>query len=84
MIQTFEKFKMSYDTINQEYFHKLFLKQGYYNYIFITSNGTEISHRTLEGAHFETENEYIIKAYYRDPIDLYDRILSYKVFNSRN
>ena len=79
-----EKFKMSYDTINQEYFHKLFLKQGYYNYLFVTSNGTKISHRTLEGAHFETENEYIIKAYYRDPIDLYDRILSYRVFNSRN
>ena len=78
------KFKMSYDSINKEYFHKLLLKQGYYNYLFVTSNGTKTSNRTIEGAHFETENEYIIKAYYRDPIDLYDRILCYRVFNSRN
>ncbi len=80
-----EKFRMSYDTIKKEYYHKLFLKQGYYNYLYVTSNEKgHISNRTIEGAHFETENEYIIKAYYRDPIDLFDRILSYKVFNSRD
>jgi hypothetical protein len=80
-----EKFKMTYDSSLKEYSHKVFLKQGYYNYLYVTTNEKgNISHRTIEGAHFETENEFIIKAYYRDPIDLYDRILSYKVFNSRN
>ena len=80
-----EKFKMKYDSTLKEYSHKVFLKQGYYNYMYVTVNENgKYSNRTIEGAHFETENEYILKAYYRDPIDLYDRILSYKVFSSRN
>ena len=80
-----EKFKMKYDSNLREYSHRIFLKQGYYNYLYVSENEKgRPSNRPIEGAHFETENEFIIKAYYRDPIDLYDRILSYKVFNSRN
>ena len=44
-----------------------------------TKNNDEISTRKIEGAHFESNNEYVLKMYYRDPLNLCDRILSYKV-----
>tara|TARA_B100001287_G_scaffold31604_1_gene22595 strand:+ start:6175 stop:7536 length:1362 start_codon:yes stop_codon:yes gene_type:complete len=75
-----ESFKMKYDTISKSYKNSIILKQGYYNYLYVTKDHEKISTRQLEGAHFETNNEYIIKVYYRDPLELYDRLLGYQVF----
>ena len=75
-------FLMTYDTINNYYQNKSLLKQGYYNYIYVVKNRDGISTRKIEGAHFESNNEYILKMYYKDPLNLCDRILSYKVANS--
>jgi hypothetical protein len=72
-------FLMTYDTINNNYKNQCLLKQGYYNYIYVLKNSDGVSTRKIEGAHFESNNEYILKMYYRDPLNLCDRILSYKV-----
>jgi len=77
---TDEKYKMQYDSIKQTYFKNILLKQGHYNYLYVTKDQNGISTRTLEGAHYDANNEYIIKLYYRDPIGLYDRLLAYQVF----
>lgn len=75
-----EKHQMKYDSISKSYKCEQLLKQGYYNYIYVTKKGDFINTRQLEGAHFDANNEYVIKVYYLDPVNLYDRLLSYQVF----
>jgi hypothetical protein len=75
-----EKFLMKYDSISKSYKKSMLLKQGYYNYLYVTADVGQVSTRKLEGAHFDANNEYIVKVYYRDPLELYDRLLGYQVF----
>ena len=75
-------FLMTYDSINNYYQNKSLFKQGYYNYIYVVKTSNGISTRKIEGAHFESNNEYILKMYYKDPLNLFDRILSYRVVKS--
>jgi hypothetical protein len=75
-----DSYIMEYDSLSKSYKKELFLKQGYYNYLYLTKSPNKTSTRTIEGAHYDTNNEYIIKVYYRDPLELYDRLLSYQVF----
>ena len=77
-----DDFLMIYDSINNCYQNKSLLKQGFYNYIYVVKNRNGISTRKIEGAHYESNNEYILKMYYNDPLNLCDRILSYKVVKS--
>ena len=73
-----DSFLMKYDSTSKTYSNQLLLKQGYYNYIYVTKNSEFISTRKIEGAHFQTNNEYVIKVYYRDPLEMFDRIMCYK------
>ena len=77
-----DRFLMKYDSLSKSYFNKSILKQGYYNYIYVVKNSEKISTRKIEGAHFETTNEYVVKIYYEDPLNLYDRILCYNLVKS--
>ena len=76
-----DEFLMKYDSTAQKYYNKVNLKQGYYNYIFVNKTGEKIDARKIEGSHFDANNEYIIKVYYRDPLGLYDRLLHYQVYD---
>ena len=76
-----DEFLMKYDSVAQKYYNKVNLKQGYYNYIYINKAGDKIDARKMEGSHFDANNEYIIKVYYRDPLGLYDRLLHYQVYD---
>ena len=76
-----DEFLMKYDSVSQKYYNKINLKQGYYNYIYICKSGEKTDARKMEGSHFDTNNEYIIKVYYRDPLGLYDRLLHYQVYD---
>jgi hypothetical protein len=76
---------MKYNTSKGSYEKELYLKQGYYNYLYLYVNDTAKSAdiRHIEGSHFDTENEYLFKVYYSDPGDFYDRLLLYHIANSR-
>ena len=76
-----DEFLMKYDSVAEKYYNKVNLKQGYYNYIYINKAGEKIDARKMEGSHFDANNEYIIKVYYRDPLGLYDRLLHYQVYD---
>ena len=78
-----EEFLMQYDSINEQYFNNILLKQGYYNYIYVHKDKSGLNTRDIEGAHYDANNEYIIKVYYRDPLGLYDRLLHYQVYNTK-
>ncbi len=80
-----EEFKMKYDTLNNVYEQEVLLKQGYYNYMYcVVKDGSKnVGDMTqYEGSFFETENDYSILTYYRNPILFYDELIGYRTFNS--
>lgn len=72
--------KMKYDESDGQYKAELYLKQGFYNYIYVyVEDGTyEPNLIEFEGSHFQTENEYAILVYHRQLGWDYDRLLTYK------
>ena len=80
-----DEFKMNYDTLNNKYYQEVLLKQGYYNYMYcVVKDGSKNKGdlTTYEGSFFETENEYSILVYYRNPMLFYDELIGIKTFNS--
>jgi len=79
------RYKMKYNYATRGYEGVAFLKQGYYNYtyLYLKDGEKKAKMSTIEGSHFETENEYVFKIYYTDPGDFYDRLLLYSIVNSR-
>ena len=71
-----DAFKLTYDSDNKLYTTSQKLKQGYYNYQYVTwdKNTGTIDPARFEGSHFETENDYLLCVYYRSPY-LYTDIL---------
>ncbi len=67
-----EKYKMCYDPNSKKYQASLFLKQGYYDYQYITN---EQNINKIEGNYFETKNEYTIYVYYKPIWSRYERII---------
>ncbi len=63
----------------------LYLKQGYYNYVYAISNDHFVSPDigAIEGNHYETENKYTILVYYRQIGSNFDRLIAAETFNSR-
>jgi hypothetical protein len=80
-----QEFKMKYDTLNNVYEQDVLLKQGYYNYMYCvvkdgSKNKGDLTH--YEGTYFETENDYTILVYYRNPVLYYDELIGIQTFNS--
>ncbi len=75
---------MHYNYDIASYQGKLFLKQGYYNYAyaFLPNNKQVGDLALIEGNYWETRNEYSVFVYYRQPGDLYDRLVGLGFINS--
>lgn len=73
------KNRMKYDYQKKAYKASLLLKQGYYNYLyaFVKNGKTKADLSLIEGNHYETENEYKIYIYYREPGTQYDQLISF-------
>jgi len=76
--------RMIYDTELKAYSGVLYLKQGYYNYsyAFLPDISQEATVEPIEGSCWETENEYSIYIYLRDPGVYYDQLISVAHLNS--
>ncbi len=76
--------KMKYDSRQGAYKLVMFLKQGYYDFMYdvVPDGETKGSVSVVEGDHWETKNEYTIFVYYRTRVPEYDRIIGYTNFNS--
>lgn len=68
--------KMSWDSQRNIYYKSLLLKQGAYDYKYITPESSKVSN-VIEGDFYETPNIYNIYVYYRLPGERYDRLASY-------
>ena len=70
-----EKYLMKYDIANKVYTADVLLKQGAYNYQYLTQSGKIYSQAKIEGNYFETENEYAVYVYYRPVGFLSDQLI---------
>lgn len=73
-----ERFKMEYNPTRQMYETTVQLKQGFYNYIYVTTpTGKKDSYNTaaLEGDWYEAQNEYTVLVYYRPFGSRFDRVI---------
>jgi len=75
---------MHYNYEKQGYEGMLFLKEGYYNYLyaFLPNTATSGDVTIIEGNHYDTENDYYILVYYREPGSVYDELIGVEIFNS--
>ena len=77
---------MIYSPEHQAYECTMFLKQGWYDYEYVfRKDGTNTSVASLfEGSHYETENDYTVIVYYRNPMERYDRVVGLQTANTLN
>lgn len=76
-------YRMAYNQDSARFELKLLLKQGLYNYRYVTTDqsGKPITLET-EGSHQETENQYEILVFLREPVSRFDRLIGYKLTRS--
>ncbi len=76
--------KMTYEE-GKGYTAKLLLKQGYYNYMYLTRPDGKDAASTMpyEGNFFQTENEYTIFVYYTEQGGRYTRLVGHRTFSYR-
>ncbi len=78
-----EASQMQYNAEKGEYEASLLLKQGYYNYVYVTRSRTgEVDF--VGPSYTETENEYTILVYYRPVSGRSDELIGVTTINSRN
>jgi hypothetical protein len=77
---------MTYNRVRGEYECAMLLKQGWYNYeyVFLNDGSTDGTATKFEGSHYETENDYIVFVYYRNPRERYDRVIGSVIANTLN
>jgi hypothetical protein len=80
--------KMEFDPSVGAYTRTLLLKQGFYNYAYLTKEkGTPFytaSFAPTEGNFWETENDYTVFYYYRSLGGRHDELIGFAKVNSRN
>ncbi|MDR1792335.1 MAG: DUF5103 domain-containing protein [Bacteroidales bacterium] len=78
--------KMTFSEYKHRWESTLFLKTGYYNYTYIAVDKNTVlgSYMYTEGSHWETENRYVVIAYYHGDGLQYDRVIGYKQHFSGN
>lgn len=77
---------MRYNPEKRQYECTMLLKQGWYNYeyVFLKNGETNGTSSLFEGSHYETENDYLILVYYRNPRDRYDKVIGTAIANTLN
>lgn len=67
------KYKLTYDELSQTYLGSIFLKTGFYSYLYLTvpHSSDEGFTGPVEGDFFQAENEYTVLTYYRRIGDRY-------------
>src|SRR5690554_1052342 len=71
--------KMEYSKEYNSYYLKLYLKQGFYDYMIMYKSNQSSTHSSskIEGNYSETNNKYNIYVYYRKPGDSFDSLIGF-------
>lgn len=77
--------RMIFDAEKGGYKLDALIKQGMVNYQYLyVETGAQIGSVTeFENSHYETENEYHVFVYHRAAMDRHDKLIGYKVINTR-
>ena len=69
---------MNYNYKAKRYEATLYLKQGYYDYLYLylPNRSTKAECALIEGNHSDTENSYTIYVYHRAKGTLYDQLIT--------
>lgn len=78
-LQANDNSRMEYDFEAGVFYKELLLKQGHYNYMYMTAQGEKLTTSIIEGNKYETANEYEILIYYRPFGSRYDRLIGFSV-----
>ena len=75
--------KMKYNSISKQYVGKLFLKQGVYDYCFLTEEPTQkhLEWANFEGSFYQTKNNYYVFVYYQNFSKNYYELIGVKKIN---
>lgn len=75
---------MVYNISTQRYEKDILLKQGAYNYQYLTvlPGATQGVTSVIEGDKYQTVNEYVVKVYARGPLDRSDRLIGVTIFST--
>jgi hypothetical protein len=70
---------MTYNSRERAYFGQLYLKQGYYDYMYavLPEGKTRADVTLIEGDNWQADNEYTVYVYYREKVPEYDRLVGY-------
>jgi hypothetical protein len=77
---------MKYNEVKRQYECTMLLKQGWYiyEYIFLKDGDQAAVTGPFEGNHYETENDYVVLVYYRNPRERYDHLIGSNTVNTLN
>jgi hypothetical protein len=77
--------KMTYNKRTKSFQTTLLLKQGFYNYKYITlTKEQKVDNYTIEGSHYQTENNYTVLVYYRPFGSRYTQVIGLGNGNSED
>ncbi|MET2985932.1 type IX secretion system plug protein [Aureibaculum conchae] len=77
--------KMYYNERLKLYTCTILLKQGFYNYTYVTADDKgQINNHAIEGSFYQTENDYSVLVYYKPIGSRYDQVIGYGRANSEN
>ena len=70
--------KLTFNEKTNFYEASLLLKQGFYNYTYVSvDENSEINNHAIEGSFYQTENEYTVIVYYRKYGERYDQVIGF-------
>ncbi len=75
---------LKFNSETKRFEKEVLLKQGYYNYQYITKKGEKISTDLVEGNYYETNNEYTIYVYHKSPWERYERLVGIEKLTSNS
>lgn len=77
--------QMRWDPMTSSYKAGLLLKQGFYDFAYALpgtgTSGADIT--TVEGSHYQAENDYLVLVYFTDRAQRCDRLVGVRFLNSR-
>lgn len=76
-----EDFKMIYNPQIKMYEKSILLKQGIYNYQYLTKSNNTYTTEEIEGDFYETSNNYIIYVYHRPFGERYDKLIGISIID---
>lgn len=76
--------RLVYDQSAKRFYGSAYLKQGIYNYryVWVEYGANTIDDIVFDGTHFETENNYQVLFYYRNPGSRWEELVGYTQINS--